>query len=493
MHSLEHLPVQAARGFLSGSPKRLLIGGQWVPAHSGKTFEVIDPATEAVLASVALAGAADVDQAVQAAHRAFESPSWAGITPHERARFLLRIADLMEQHGDELAALQSHEMGAVLRETRMMPPMLADVFRYYAGWTTKIGGHTNPSNASVFNYTLREPLGVVGAIIPWNGPLLSAVWKIAPALACGNTVVLKPAEVAPLAVLRLGELMQEAGLPPGVLNMVPGLGKDAGEALINHPLVAKLAFTGSTAIGRHIMRTAAGSMKKVSLELGGKAPTIVFADADIDKAVAMSTYGFVGNTGQMCVAGTRIFVQEAVYDEFSEKLVAAARSMKTGSPFDEATAIGPLSSKAQRDRVAGYLDLGLSTGARLLTGGMGAGGLGYFVEPTLFTDVTADMRIAREEIFGPVASLARFSDEDDAILRGNDTEFGLSATVWTRDASRAHRLPRAIKAGTVWVNTMFNLDPSSPFGGYKSSGTGRELGPESIDSYTQTKSVYLGL
>ena len=493
MSSSANLTASITRNFLSGSVKHLLVDGQWVAAQSGETFDVIDPTTEAVIASVALADAADVDRAVQAAQRAFESSSWSRISPHQRARYLLRIADLMDANTQELAALLSHEMGAVLRETLLMPPMLADVFRYYAGWTTKIGGRTNPSDSAVFNYTLREPLGVVGAIISWNGPLLSAVWKIAPALACGNTVVLKPAEVAPLAVLRLGEIMMEAGLPSGVVNMVPGLGKGAGEALINHPLVAKLAFTGSTEVGRHIMRTAAGSMKKVSLELGGKSPTIVFSDADIDKAVAMSTYGFVGNTGQMCVAGSRIFVQEAIYDKFAEKMVAAARAMKTGSPFDENTDIGPLSSQGQLSRVVRYLNQGVAAGARLLTGGTRKEGTGYFVEPAVFTDVNTDMTIVREEIFGPVAAIARFSDENDAILQGNNTEFGLSATVWTRDAGRAHRVARAIKAGTIWVNTMFNLDPSSPFGGYKSSGVGRELGPDSIDAHTQIKSVYLGL
>jgi acyl-CoA reductase-like NAD-dependent aldehyde dehydrogenase len=483
----------AVQNFLSGGPKNLLINGQWVPAQSSLTFDVIDPSTETVLAAVALADAADVDAAVQAAQRAFEAPSWANMTPHQRARILLKIADLMEQHAEELAVLLSYEMGAVLKETRLMPIMIADVFRYYAGWTTKLFGHTNPSDGSVFNYTLREPLGVVGAIIPWNGPILSAGWKLAPALACGNTVVLKPAEVAPLAVLRLAELMQEAGLPDGVVNVVPGFGQGAGEALINHPSVAKLAFTGSTQTGKHLMQVAARTMKKVSLELGGKSPTIVFADGDLDKAVAMTAYGFAGNTGQMCVAGTRIFVQDAAYDEFAAKLASTVAGMKTGSPFDDTTAIGPLSSQAQFERVNQYLALGDSEGARRLTGNPNATGPGYFVEPTLFTNVSRDMRIVREEIFGPVAALAKFTDERDAIFQGNDTEFGLSATVWTRDSARAHRMAKAINAGTVWVNTMFNLDPASPFGGYKSSGSGRELGPESIDSYTQMKSVYLGL
>jgi acyl-CoA reductase-like NAD-dependent aldehyde dehydrogenase len=489
-HHHQHVPKSLATG-----PRQLLINGAWVPAQSGQTFDVIDPTTERVMAMVAKADAPDVDLAVRAAQRAFEAPSWANITPHERARFLLRIADLMEQHADELATLQSCEMGAVFREVRRMPGLMADVFRYYAGWTTKMGGRTNASNASVLNYTLREPLGVVGAIIPWNGPILAATWKIAPALACGNTVVLKPAELAPLAVLRLGELMCEAGLPDGVVNLVPGFGDGAGEALIRHPMVAKVAFTGSGKVGRHILQVAGAALKKVSLELGGKAPTIVFADADIDKAVAMSAYGFAGNSGQMCVAGSRVLVQEAIYDEFAEKLVAAASAMRPGSPFDETASIGPLSSAAQHQRVNDYIALGASEGARRLTGGATAtgAGAGYFVEPTIFSNTTPAMRIAREEIFGPVAVLSTFCEDSDAIAQGNDTEFGLSATVWTRDAGRALRMTRALQAGTVWVNTMFALDPASPFGGYKGSGTGRELGPESIDEYTQVKSVYVAL
>jgi acyl-CoA reductase-like NAD-dependent aldehyde dehydrogenase len=479
--------------FLSTGPKKLLIGGQWVDAQSGQTFEVVDPTTEQVLASVALAEKADVDAAVAAATRAFDDPSWSCITPHARARYLLDIADLMEEHVEELAALQSFEMGAPLALTRMMAAAMADTFRYYAGWTTKMFGRTNPSDTSVFNYTLREPLGVVGAIIPWNGPILAATWKIAPALACANTIVMKPAEVAPLAVIRLAELIVEAGVPAGVVNMVPGFGAGAGEALINHPDVAKLAFTGSTAIGKHLMEVASKTMKKVSLELGGKGPTIIFNDADLDRAAQLSAVGFVANTGQACVAGSRILVQDGVYDAFATKLVAAVEAMKGGSPFDEQSFFGPLSSKPQFDRVAGYFDLAVAEGARALTGGKVEQGTGYFVPPTIYADVRRDMRVVREEIFGPVAVLTRFADEAEAVSQANDTEFGLSAAVWTRDAARATRVSRAVKAGTVWVNTMFNLDPASPFGGYKSSGSGRELGPDSIDAYTQVKSVFLGL
>ncbi|AQR63068.1 betaine-aldehyde dehydrogenase [Brevundimonas sp. LM2] len=485
--------LDIAKGFLSGGPKRLLIDGDWVAARSGETFEVINPTTEEVLAEVALADAADIDLAVEAAHRAFHDPHWANITPAARARYLLKIADLMDENIEELATLQSLEMGAVVRETRLMTSMMSDVFRYYAGWTTKMFGHTNPSDGSVFNYTLREPLGVVAAIIPWNGPILAATWKLAPALACGNTVVMKPAEVAPLVVLRLAELIQEAGVPAGVVNMVPGYGKGAGEALINHPLVAKLAFTGSTETGKHLMEVASRTMKKVGLELGGKSPTIVFDDADLDKAAALAAYGFAGNTGQMCVAGSRILVQDGVYDAFAAKLTAAVGAMAPGSPFHEASALGPLASKAQYDRVNGYLALAEQEGARRITPDRTLSDKGYFIAPTIYADVTPDMRIVREEIFGPVAVLIRFTDEADAVAKGNDTEFGLTATVWTAEAGRATRMARALKAGTVWVNTMFNLDAASPFGGYKSSGTGRELGPESIDAYTQIKSVYVGL
>lgn len=490
--SFNHAPEQARR-YLARAPRDLLINGRWQAACSGKRFDVIDPTSEQVIAHVALAEAADIDAAVLAAHNAFASPDWSDITPHKRARYLLEIANLIEENADELGMLQSLEMGAVYPQARMMATMMADVFRYYAGWTTKMFGHTNPSDNGVFNYTLREPLGVVGAIIPWNGPILAASWKLAPALACGNTVVMKPADVAPLTVLRLAQLMQQAGLPDGVINMVPGMGSGAGEALIHHPLVAKLAFTGSTAVGKHLMEIAAGSMKKVSLELGGKAPTIVFADADLDKAAAMSAFGFAGNTGQMCVAGSRILVQDTVYDAFMAKLVLAVSALKTGSPFDDKASLGPLSSKQQYDRVNGYLESATSDGARMQAGGPPGHECGYFVEPTIFSDVHPDMRIAREEIFGPVAVVMRFKDENDAILCGNDTEYGLSATVWTRDTSRSIRMGKALKAGTVWVNTMFNLDPTSPFGGYKASGTGRELGPESIDNYTQIKSVYVGI
>ena len=493
LNTTPHHAPAAALDFLAAAPRNLLIDGRWQNAISGQTFDVIDPTSEQPIAAVALAGAADVDLAVHAAHKAFQSPGWSAITAHRRARYLLDIADLIEANADELGMLQSLEMGAVYAQSRMMAVMMADVFRYYAGWTTKIFGHTNPSEASMFNYTLREPLGVVAAIIPWNGPILAACWKLAPALACGNTVVMKPAELAPLAVLRLAQLMQQAGLPDGVINMVPGTGADAGEALIHHRLVAKLAFTGSTAVGKHLMEVAAGAMKKISLELGGKSPTVVFADADLDKAAAMSAFGFAGNTGQMCVAGSRIFVQDCVYDAFVDKLTGAVAAIKTGSPFDEQSAIGPLASRTQYERVMGFIDLAHSEGARMLVGPVSSHARGYFVEPTIFTDVHAEMRIVREEIFGPVAVVMRFTDEHDAIFQGNDTDYGLSACVWTRDLALGLRMGKALKAGTVWVNTMFNLDPASPFGGYKASGTGRELGPESIDNYTQTKSVYVSL
>jgi acyl-CoA reductase-like NAD-dependent aldehyde dehydrogenase len=354
-------------------------------------------------------------------------------------------------------------------------------------------GETNPSDGRVFNFTLREPLGVCGQIIPWNGPLSMAAWKIAPALACGNTTVLKPAEQTPLTAIRLGELILEAGVPPGVVNIVTGFGETAGAAIAAHPGIDKVAFTGSTDVGRLILKASAGNLKRVTLELGGKSPNIVFADADIGKALAASVGGFCFLSGQVCVAGTRVFVQQEIYDEFVEKLSAQAAQFPVGDPFDAKSFMGPLVSREQFDRVSAYFDVGQRDGAQLKTGGGRWGNKGYFVKPTVFSGVRNDMRIAREEIFGPVAAVIPFKDEDDAIFQGNDTQYGLAAAVWTRDVSRAHRVGRALKAGTVWVNTYMNVDPISPFGGYKQSGIGRELGVHSIDSYTQIKSLFIDL
>ncbi|HZP44390.1 MAG TPA: aldehyde dehydrogenase family protein [Candidatus Binataceae bacterium] len=484
----------AARRFLQGPPKQLLIGGKWVPAKSGKTFETINPANEEVLALVAEGDRADIDEAVAAARRAFEAGRWPSLGPHQRARYLLRIADLIEQHADELAQLITLDNGKPISEATVEVGRTVDTFRYYAGWATKFYGETNPSAPDFFNYTLREPVGVCGQIIPWNGPLSTISWKVAPALAFGNTLVLKPAEQTPLPAVRMGELICEAGLPDGVVNIVTGFGPTAGAALAGHPDVDKVAFTGSTEVGKLILQASAGNLKRVSLELGGKSPNVIFADAPLETAVALSATGVFRNQGQVCCAATRMFVQESLYDEFAERIAAKAEAIRLGEPLDQTTTMGPLVSSEQYERVLGYLKLARDEGAQAKAGGeRGPQERGYFVKPTIYTAVRNDMRIAREEIFGPVAVLIPFKDENDAVLQGNDTTYGLGAGVWTRDLSRAHRVARALRAGSVWVNCYGLIDPISAFGGYKQSGFGRELGPQSIDLYTQIKSVYVKL
>ncbi len=484
----------AAIAFLNSSPKKLLIGGKWVPSKSGKTFETINPANEEVLALVAEGDKADVDEAVKAARKAFEESKWVSITPHQRTRFLLKIAELIDQHADELAELESLDNGKPLSQARTIDISgSAGIFRYFAGWPTKIFGETNPSDPGVFNYTLREPVGVCGLITPWNFPLMMAAQKIAPALACGNTVVLKPAEQTPLTALRLGELIQEAGIPDGVVNIVTGFGPGAGSSISEHPDVDKVSFTGSTEVGKMILGASKGNLKRVSLELGGKSPNIIFPDADLNQAIPNAMNGVFFNSGQVCVAGTRIFVQRDMYDNFLEQFGKAAERMTVGNPLDPKTRLGPLVSKEQFDRVKGYLDLGRKEGARATIGGEAVEGKGYFVQPTLFADVNNNMRIAREEIFGPVAAAIPFKDESDAVFQGNDTTYGLAAAVWTKDVSRAHKVARALKAGTVWINCYGIADTAMPFGGYKQSGFGRENGKYAIDLFTQIKSVYLKL
>ncbi len=482
--------------FLAAPVRKMLIDGKWVEAASGKTFDTLNPATGEVLARVAEGDAEDVDRAVRAARRAVDGGPWRRMRPAERERLLLRIADLIEAHAEELAELETLDNGKTLADSRSVDvPSAAATFRYYAGWVNKLTGDTNPSDEAFFNFTLREPVGVCGQIIPWNFPLLLAAWKLAPALACGNTCVLKPAEQTPLTALRLGELLEEAGVPAGVVNIVPGFGPTAGAALVRHPMVDKIAFTGSTEVGKEIQRESAATLKRVSLELGGKSPNIVFADADVEAAVEGALVGVFFNQGQVCCAGTRLFVERKLHDEFAERLAKTAAGMKQGSGLDPETRIGPLVSQEQLERVTGYLEIGKREGARVLTGGERntAKGLerGYFVKPTVFTGVRNDMRIAREEIFGPVVAVIPFKDEDDAVLQGNDTLYGLAAGVWTRDIGRAHRVARAIRAGTVWVNCYNVFDPASPFGGYKESGYGRELGRYALDLYTQVKSVWL--
>ncbi len=483
----------AALDFLK-KPKRLLIGGKWVAPKSGPTFETVNPANEEVLALIAEGDKADVDEAVKAARKASDEGRWPSMGPHERARLMFKIAELIDAHADELAELETLDNGKPLTFSRGFDiPASAETFRYYGGWVTKIYGETNPSDPAFFNYTLREPVGVCGQIIPWNFPLLMAAWKLGPALACGNTVILKPAEQTPLTALRLGELIMEAGLPEGVLNIVTGFGPGAGSSIAEHPEIDKVAFTGSTEVGKIILKASAGNLKKVSLELGGKAPNIIFPDADLDQAVPTAMMGVFFNSGQVCCAGTRIFVQRDKYDEVVGKLANFSKGVTMGDPFDQKSTIGPLVSREQFDRVKSYLDVGKKEGAKVAAGGEAGTGKGYFVNPTLFTGVNNEMRIAREEIFGPVGAAISFKDENDAVFQGNNTDYGLSAAVWTRDLSRAHKMARSLKAGTVWVNCFNQLDPITPFGGYKQSGFGRELGRYAIDLYTQIKSVWMKL
>lgn len=482
--------------FLDDRPKRLLIDGKWVEAVSGRTFETINPATGEVLAQVAEGGAEDIDRAVEAARRAFEGP-WRGFKPFERQALLLKLAELVEQHIDELAALDTLDMGAPITRTRGNRLRVVGMLRYYAGQATALHGETIETSlpGEFLSYTLKEPVGVVGAIIPWNGPLAATVWKIGPALATGCTVVLKPAEEAPLTPLRLGELCLEAGVPPGVINIVTGDGETAGAALAAHRDVDKVAFTGSHLTGQKIVRASAGNLKRVSLELGGKSPDIVFADADLEAAVPGAAMAVFANSGQICSAGTRLFVEQRIYEEFTARVAAFGRSLKVGRGIDAETQVGPLVSAEQLDRVTGYLSIGRQEGARPLTGGAqvtdGPLGAGYFVPPTVFADVRDEMRIAQEEIFGPVISAIPFTDIDEVITRANATTFGLGSGVWTRDVGTAHRLAKAIRAGSVWVNCYQAMDPAVPFGGYKMSGYGRESGRQHLDEYLNVKAVWI--
>jgi acyl-CoA reductase-like NAD-dependent aldehyde dehydrogenase len=477
------------------APDQLYIGGEWV--DSARTFAVYNPATGDVLTEVAEAGEAQVGAAVSAARAAFESSEWSRLDATDRGALLWRLADAIEARSAELVRLEVLNNGKPLREAQIDLRETVDAFRYYAGWTTKLQGDTLPVRGNVLNYTLREPVGVVGAIIPWNFPLLMAAWKVAPALACGNTVVLKPAEQTPLTALELAALATQAGLPNGVLNVVPGPGETAGAALVRHPDIDKIAFTGSTAVGKIIMRDAAESLKKVSLELGGKSPNIVFDDADLEAAVRGSFNAIFYNTGQCCTAGSRLLVHRAVHDQLLDKLVERAKKLQPGNPLDPKTRVGPLISEEQLKRVLGYIETGTGEGASLLTGGrrwqQQGFERGYWIEPTIFDGVTPEQTIAQEEIFGPVLAALTFQDEDEAIALANRTIYGLAAGVWTTNVKRAHRVAQRLQAGTVWINTYHPLDAASPFGGYKQSGYGRELGAYALDLYTQIKSVWVDL
>ncbi len=485
------------KSFLS-QPKKLLIGGNWVDAESGKTFETRNPATDEVLAKIAEGGKADIDKAVQAARKAYEHGPWRTMSTAQRARLIYKLADAIEAHIDEFAQLETLDNGKPIKESRYVDlPQVIETFRYYAGWATKLEGETINANANFFNYTLREPIGVVGQIIPWNFPLLMAAWKLGPALACGNTLILKPAEQTPLTALRLGELICEVGFPEGVVNIVTGFGPDsAGEFLVNHMGVDKIAFTGEENTGRTIVKASAGNLKRVSLELGGKAPNIVLADADIDAAVKGAMLGIFFNQGQVCCAGSRLFLDKSIHDEFMTKLIDRAKNMRQGPGLDEKTQIGPQVSKEQVERIMSYIAIGQKEGAKIVCGGEQPGGdlaKGYFVKPTIFEGVNNDMRIAQEEIFGPVLSVIPFKTMEEVAEQANKTTFGLSGAVWTKDIKKAHKLASHIKAGTIWVNCFNAFDPAVPFGGYKMSGYGRELGKHSIELYTNIKSVWVNL
>ena len=497
---LKELPISSAVARFLDGPKQMLINGKWVSAASGKTFEVVDPATGRTIAHAAQGDAADVDAAVRAARDAFDTGPWGKMTPAERSKIIWRVGDLIAKYADELAEIEAVDNGKSKVIAKVADvPLSADIFHYMAGWCTKIEGKTIPLSvlytpgAHYHAYTRREPIGVVGQIIPWNFPLLMAAWKLAPALATGCTIVLKVAEETPLSALRLGEILQEAGLPDGVVNIVTGFGETAGAALARHPQVNKVAFTGSTAVGKLIVKAAAVDLKRVSLELGGKSPNIVLNDADLDLAVAGAANAIFYNHGQACSAGSRLYVQKDIFDKVVEGVAEKAKAIKLGHGLDPTSEMGPLVSEIQRGRVCGYLDEGRKEGARALVGGNSVKGAGYFVEPTVFVDTKPNMRIVKEEIFGPVVTATPFTDLDEVVREANQSIYGLAAGIWTRDISKGHALAAKIQAGSVWVNCYSIFDSALPFGGYKQSGWGREMGEAVLDNYLDAKAVTVSL
>jgi len=473
----------------------LFINNEWRPAASGKRFPVENPATEEIIAQVALGDAADIDAAVAAARACFDAGPWRGLSGRSRGKLLFKAADLLEARLDEVARLETAHNGKTLFESKIEIGMTVNTLRYYAGWADKITGDTLPVDGPFFAYTLREPVGVVGAIVPWNFPLNIASWKFAPALAAGCTMILKPASETPLTALAFAEIALESGFPPGAFNVVPGGGSTAGAALMRHPDVDKISFTGSTEVGRQIMRMAAETNKRLTLELGGKSPNIIFADADLKAAVRGAQTGIFYGKGEVCAAGSRLLVEASVHDQVVEQLAAGAAKLTPGDPLDKNTRLGALVSKKQQETVLGFIKQGVDEGAKLVAGGKAAkaNGKGHFVEATVFDRVTPEMTIAREEIFGPVLSVLTFDDVDAGIALANRTIYGLAAGIWTKDIQKAHRAAKAIRAGTVWINSYNFYDSGAPFGGFKASGFGRDLGRDALDGYLETKTVWVGL